>query len=87
MVMIPVGNRTSHNFQLWVFLEVYVRLCIVALLMSNLSEISTEAYWIAVTIFSLWAWRPLYSSIKSIYDSWVWAKHKAESDKLVEVEE
>lgn len=82
MVMIPIGNRTSHNFQLWVFVEIYVRLWITALLMSKLGELSTQAYWIAFIIFSLWAMRPLYVSIKNIYNSWVWAKHKAQSDAL-----
>jgi len=76
MVMIPVGNRTRHNFRIWMFIEVYVRLCIAALLMWRLDVvgISKTAYWTAIIIFSAWAWRPLYIEIKYLYLSYRDAK-------------
>lgn len=70
MVMIPVGNHTRHSFRLWVIVEIYVRICIAALLMSKLTEVSSTAYWVAIIIFSAWAWRPLYVETKHLYLSY-----------------
>jgi len=87
MVMIPVGNRTRHNFSLWSVVEVYVRLCIAALLVSKLSEVGVIAstYWTAIIIFSLWAWRPLYIQLKYLYRSYQEAKLRNEVKEDLDV--
>ncbi len=90
MVMIPVGNNTKHCFRLWCFAEMYIRVLITAVVFNHLpdEEYITKFVQILLTIiFTLWCMRPVYLNIKSLYSSWVWAKHKAESNALSEVKE
>lgn len=82
MVMIPVGNNTRHNFSLWSILEVYVRICISALLVSVVYGRNPDLYWYTIIIFTTWSWRPLYIQIQYIYRSWIESKHEAESEAL-----
>lgn len=87
MVMIPVGNDTKHNFGLWCFVEIYIRLIISSVVCYRVIEVglSDSAYWFLLILFTLWSWRPLYLNLKSLYNSWKLAKHKAESDALSEL--
>ncbi len=84
MVMIPVGNNTRHNFGLWCFAEIYIRLIISSVVYYRVIEVglSDSAYWFLIILFTLWSWRPLYINVKSLYHSWVWAKHKEVCDAL-----
>lgn len=84
MVMIPVGNRTRHCFRIWCFVEWYVRFLISAVVLHRAveSSISNNAFYSLTVLFLIWSFRPIYLEIKSLYDSWVWAKHEKESDAL-----
>ncbi len=83
MVMIPVGNRTSHCFRIWCFAEIYVRMVITTVVLINLQDtLSVNQLRFIASLFFVWAWRPLYLSLKSLYSTWRDAKHRAESDAL-----
>ena len=76
MVLIPVGNRTRHQFRLWCFLEAFIRLTISVVVLSvvGANELSIEAQRILFVLYSLWSWRPLYIEFKHLYYSWRDAK-------------
>ena len=90
MVRIPVGNNTRHSFQLWCFVEAYIRVLITAVIFIHLPDaefITNFVYGVLVVLFTIWCARPIYLNLKSLYSSWVWAKHKAENDDLSEADE
>ena len=88
MVMVPVGNRTRHNFSLWTFFEVYVRSLISAVVLFRGNEVLQNGSETALCIIlSIWTIRPLYISIKYLYNSWRDAKHRAECDAVSEAHE
>ncbi len=85
MVMIPVGNRTRHCFRLWFIVEMYIRIIISAVVLNRAEHnlfISNNAYFFLYILFFMWSFRPVYLEFKSLYDSWVWAKHEKQSDAL-----
>lgn len=85
MVMIPVGNRTRHNFGLWCFFEAYIRIIITSVVIVNAQDVLPRGSLRAlVTLFFIWSFRPIYISFKHIFYSWRDAKHKSESDTLSE---
>lgn len=89
MVMISVGNDAKHCFRLWCFAEVFIRITInvTVFAVAEVGKMSKTAYWILTILFVIWNWRPLYLEIKSLYNSWKWAKHETESDALSELNE
>lgn len=85
MVMIPVGNRTSHNLGIWCFVETYVRMLIASVVIFRAQDILTVgALRFVAILFFVWSYRPIYISFKHLYYSWRDAKHRAESDALSE---
>lgn len=96
MVMIPVGNRTSHCFRLWCFAEFYIRLLISAVVIRHMPDlriiegsngVTAFAWYFVVSLFLIWSIRPIYISLISLFYSWRDAKHQAESDALKGVKE
>ena len=87
MVMIPVGNSTHHKFSVWCFPEAYIRILISAVVFTHMpgaSIIPLFTLWILGILFFMWSARPIYYQIRCLYNSYVWGKNKAESDKLLE---
>lgn len=87
MVMIPVGNRTKHNFSMWSFFELYIRSIISAAVLNMSGEILPNGSYTALLVMlSIWTFRPLYIQVKHLFYSWRDAKHRAESDALSETD-
>lgn len=91
MVMIPVGNKTSHSFKLWCFAEFYIRVLISAVVISHIPDlriiegsngVTSFAWYFVISLFIIWCFRPIYLNLRSLYFSWRDAKHRAECDEL-----
>lgn len=79
MVMIPVGNRTRHNFGLWCIVEMYIRFLISAVVLYRVAEVvsSPETQIFLKILFCVWSMRPVYYQFKCLYGSWIDAKHRS----------